>query len=89
MREGLEDGAGVAELLGIVQGNVPDPQAREAEVVGEARKFGVTAGWLAVGTLTPKSSATWGSTPMITNSVVPIPKAPMARARSARGMGET
>lgn len=25
---------------------------------------------------------------MITNSVVPIPKAPMARARSARGMRE-
>lgn len=40
----------------------------------------------AVGTVTPKSAATSGSRPMITNSVVPIPKAPMARARRARGM---
>ncbi|GAA2372989.1 hypothetical protein GCM10010246_79650 [Streptomyces cuspidosporus] len=41
MRERLEDGAGVAELLGIVQGNIPDPQAGEAQGVGEARQFGV------------------------------------------------
>src|SRR4051812_5148779 len=34
---------------------------------------------------TPKSAAAWGSTPIMTNSVVPMPKAPMASASSATG----
>src|SRR5688500_4538672 len=39
------------------------------------------------GTETPRLSATSGSMPMTTNSVVPMPKAPMARASRARGTG--
>src|SRR3954471_18125050 len=39
-------------------------------------------------TETPRPSAISGSMPMTTNSVLPMPKAPMARARSARGTGE-
>ncbi|GAB2752183.1 hypothetical protein GCM10027199_25910 [Amycolatopsis magusensis] len=34
---------------------------------------------------TPKSAAVSGSTPIMTNSVVPMPKAPMASASSAMG----
>ncbi|CAM5737816.1 hypothetical protein SBADM41S_00673 [Streptomyces badius] len=41
----------------------------------------------AVGTDVPRSSATLGSRPIMTNSVVPMPKALTARARRARGMG--
>ncbi|GGS09912.1 hypothetical protein GCM10010236_75480 [Streptomyces eurythermus] len=39
--EGLEDRAGVAELLGVVERHVPYPQARETRCVGEAGQFGV------------------------------------------------
>ncbi|MFL6052937.1 MAG: TetR/AcrR family transcriptional regulator [Actinoallomurus sp.] len=39
--------------------------------------------------VTWKPAATWGSSPIGTNSVVPRPKVPMARTRSARGMGST
>ncbi|HEU4949041.1 MAG TPA: hypothetical protein VFT31_17970 [Kribbella sp.] len=38
------------------------------------------------GMLAPKSVATSGSRPMMTNSVVPMPKAPMASARRAADM---
>src|SRR3954470_8341800 len=34
---------------------------------------------------TPKSAATSGSSPIMTNSVVPMPKAPIASASSAAG----
>src|SRR4051812_29213094 len=40
------------------------------------------------GTDTPRPSAISGSMPMTTNSVVPMPKAPMARAIRARGTAE-
>lgn len=39
-----------------------------------------------VGTEVPRSSATSGSSPIITNSVVPMPKALTASASRARGM---
>src|SRR5262249_23068615 len=39
----------------------------------------------AVGTETAKVLATWCSSPTITNSVVPTPKVPSARASSASG----
>src|SRR5471032_2241405 len=41
----------------------------------------------AAGMDTPRSRATLGNKPMMTNSVVPIPNAAMARARRGRGMG--
>src|ERR1700722_12412156 len=41
----------------------------------------------AAGIDTPRSRATLGNRPMMTNSVVPIPNAAMARARRGRGMG--
>src|SRR5215211_6930057 len=39
------------------------------------------------GTDTPSPSAIWGSMPITTNSVVPMPNAPTDRGRSARGTG--
>src|SRR4051812_44661718 len=41
------------------------------------------------GTDTSRPAAISGSMPMTTNSVVPMPKAPMARASRARGKGRT
>src|SRR4051812_43056706 len=40
------------------------------------------------GTDTPRPSAIWGSMPMTTNSVVPMPNAPTDRGSSARGTGK-
>ncbi|GAA2987641.1 hypothetical protein JCM13580A_47500 [Streptomyces drozdowiczii] len=42
-----------------------------------------------MGTEVPRSSATLGRRPIITNSVVPMPKALTASASRARGMRET
>ncbi|GGX95343.1 hypothetical protein GCM10010515_72490 [Streptomyces fructofermentans] len=39
-----------------------------------------------MGTDTPTPSAIWGSSPIVANSVVPMPNATTARARSAKGM---